>query len=193
MLCKVSINNFIAIFFFILYIKYDYFPYILSKGVCTMIPQYEYMHPGLSAGYPGGQLAPQGIFGGLLGSVAGGAIGNAFGHGNLGKTIGGLAGGLLPFQAGPGMVAQAPQYAPQLTPQGWFGNLVSGLAPVIGGAVGGNAGQAISGIGSTVGNLLPFQAHPGMIAQAPQYAPQLAPQGWFGNIVSGLAPVIGGA
>jgi hypothetical protein len=47
-------------------------------------------------------------------------------------------------------------------PQGLFGNILGGLAPVIGGAVGGDAGRAISGIGQTVGGLIPLQTGPQM-------------------------------
>jgi hypothetical protein len=64
--------------------------------------------PQLGMGIPGGQLNPQGLFGGLLGSVGlgglGGQIGSWLGNeqvgSSIGSTLGGIAGGLLPFQAG---------------------------------------------------------------------------------------------
>ena len=56
----------------------------------------------------GGQLAPQGIFGGMFGAPLGGAIGRGigglFGNSGLGSQIGQIAGGiggcLLPFGVG---------------------------------------------------------------------------------------------
>jgi len=68
---------------------------------------------------------------------------------------------LFPFLAGPqGQVGQQQgQAGQQLVPLGLIGSLISALAPVIGGAVGGTAGQVISGAGQ-FGSLLPFQAGP---------------------------------
>src|SRR5262249_53508156 len=127
-----------------------------------------------------GQLTPQGWFGNLVSSVAP-TIGNQVG-GTAGQLISGIGGlgSLLPFGVGP------QQQMGQLTPQGWFGNLVSSVAPTVGGAVGGTPGQIISGLGS-LGSLLPFGVGP------QQQMGQLTPQGWFGNLVSNLAPTVGGA
>ncbi len=151
-----------------------------------------------------GQLAPQGFFGNLLGQVArplGGAIGGIFGQSGIGKTIGGVAGGLgrfLPFEADPvaqayAQQAQQQQLAQQmqqaqlqqlaqqgqLAPQGWFGNILSQVGQPLGGAIGGIFGQ--SGIGSTIGGaaaqlgrILPFGADPATAAYAQQA--QLAQQ-----------------
>src|SRR5262249_12170245 len=127
-----------------------------------------------------GQLTPQGWFGNLVSSVAP-TIGNQVG-GTAGQLISGIGGlgSLLPFGVGP------QQQMGQLTPQGWFGNLVSSVAPTIGNQVGGTAGQIISGLGS-LGSVLPFGVGP------QQQMGQLAPQGWFGNLVSNRAPTVGGA
>jgi hypothetical protein len=111
-----------------------------------------------------------------------------------------------PQFAGPQFAA--PQFAaPQFAPQGLFGSLLGTVAPVLGGAVGGNAGRWINTIGSGIGHLLPFQATPWGAAPttlaatpspfytpyAAQNATQFAPQGLFGNIVSNVVPAIGGA
>ncbi len=93
---------------------------------------------------------------------------------------------LFPYQSDPIAAAYANG---QLAPAGWFGNLISGLAPTIGRAVGGNAGQAISTIGG-LGRYLPFDVDPVTAAYAHG---QLAPAGWFGNLISGIAPTIGRA
>ncbi len=45
-------------------------------------------------------------------------------------------------------------------PAGLFGSLISMISGVAGDAVGGQAGQAISGIGQTVGGVLPFSTIP---------------------------------
>src|SRR5687767_9001484 len=108
---------------------------IMGTDPTQVIPQQLASAGGVGVGVPGGyvpawlatgggQLAPQGFFGNLLGSIAqpvGQAIGGAFGQPQLGGQIGQAAGGfagLLPFQAGPGMV---PGYGGgQLAPQGFF-------------------------------------------------------------------------
>ncbi|MBV8687007.1 MAG: hypothetical protein JOZ90_15580 [Alphaproteobacteria bacterium] len=136
------------------------------------------------------ELAPQGFFGNLLSQVApiaGGAIGQMAGHPQLGQQIGNVAGHFsrfLPFEA-------APQLPPELAPQGFFGNLLSQVAPIAGGAIGQIAGhpqlgQQIGSVAGHLGRFLPFDA-------APQLPPELAPQGFFGNLLSQVAPIAGGA
>jgi len=128
------------------------------------------------------QLAPQGFFGDLVGHFAptvGGAIGGLLGHANTGAQVGNVAGNiarLLPFSAGP-----------QLAPQGFFGDLVGHLAPTVGNAIGGllghaNTGAQIGNAVSGISHLIPFSA-----------GPQLAPQGFFGDLVGHLAPTVGNA
>ncbi|MDY7574062.1 hypothetical protein [Actimicrobium sp. CCI2.3] len=159
------------------------------------------------------QLAPQGWFGNLLGQVGqplGGAIGGAFGNAGLGNTIGGIAGQLgrlLPFNADPVALAYAQQAAQQaqlqqqLAPQGWFGNLLGQVGQPLGGAIGGAFGNAglgntIGGIAGQLGRLLPFNADPVALAYAQQAAAQqqqqLAPQGWFGNLLGQVGQPLGG-
>jgi hypothetical protein len=70
----------------------------------------------------------------------------------------------------------------QLAPQGWFGNLLGGLAPVAGRMAGGQAGQVINTVGG-LARLLPFDADPMQQAYANA---QLAPQGIFGGILGGF-------
>jgi hypothetical protein len=129
----------------------------------------------------GQQVAPQGIFGNLLSQIGqplGTAIGSIYGHPGIGSQIGSAAGhlgSLLPFQQDP-MQAYAQQQMQQLSPQGWFGNLIGQYGQPAGSAIGGVFGQSglggqIGGVASQLGRLLPFQQDP--IAQA--YA-QLAQQ-----------------
>ena len=134
------------------------------------------------------QFAPQGLLGGALGSLAGGLLGSAFGHGDVGRTIGGLAGTFLPFQAGPQMAA------PQFAPQGWLSDLVSPTVQYPQPGTLGGLGQFFPPqLGSDHGgfgqqfNVSPFQAGPQMMA------PQFAPQGWFGDLVGKVAQPIGSA
>lgn len=166
------------------------------------------------------QLMPQGFFGSLIGAPLGGLIGRGvgglLGNQNLGHQIGQAAGGIggafLPFAADPVAAAYAQQaqqqqlqqlQQAQLAPQGWFGNIVSHIAPTLGTTIGGIAGNA--GLGTTIGNMagqlgryLPFSADPVGAAYAQQaqlqqmQQAQLAPQGWFGNIVSHVAQPLGG-
>ncbi len=139
----------------------------------------------VTAAYANGQLAPAGWFGNLISGIAP-TIGRAVG-GNAGQaisTIGGL-GRYLPFDVDPVAAAYA---TGQLAPAGWFGNLISGIAPTIGRAVGGNAGQAISTIGG-LGRYLPFDVDPVTAAYA---SGQLAPQGFFGGLLGGIAGGLGG-
>ncbi|HEY0585415.1 MAG TPA: hypothetical protein VGD52_04740 [Pseudoduganella sp.] len=120
-----------------------------------------------------GQMSPQGWGGNLLSRIAGpagGAIDSIF-NTNLGSTIAGPVGQLarlLPFGADPVAAAyaqqlQQAQQQQQLSPQGWFGNLIGQVGQPLGGAIGGMFGQ--QGMGSTIGNvagqlgrLLPFGA-----------------------------------
>ena len=143
----------------------------------------------------GAQVAPQGFFGNLLGHLAGPAgqgMGGLFGQpqigGQLGQALGSL-GHLLPFQAVPpqvpwgGQPQFGGQFGPQLawggqfgypggqlTPQGFFGNLLGQFAGPAGQAIGGWFGQPQVGgqlgqaLGS-LGHLLPFQAVPMPIQQ----------------------------
>lgn len=160
-------------------------PFPTHLGV-NMINSFVYpspyvIHPGALGAAPA-QLAPQGFFGDLVGHFApavGGAIGGLLGHANTGSQIGGVVSNLshlIPFSAGP-----------QLAPQGFFGDLVGRLAPVAGSAIGGllghpNAGAQVGGVVSKLSNLIPFSA-----------GPQLAPEGFFGDLVGHLAPTVGGA
>src|SRR5919201_712011 len=80
----------------------------------------------------------------------------------------------------------------QLAPQGFFGNLLGQVGQPLGGAIGGLFGQSNLGgqIGGAVGSLgrfLPFSTDPITAAYAQQLAQQqqqqLAPQGFFGNLL----------
>ena len=147
------------------------------------------------------QLAPQGFFGNLLGQVGaplGGAIGSIFGNQQLGSQLGGAAGQLgryLPFSVDPLTAAYAQQQQ-QLAPQGFFGNLLGQLGAPLGGALGSIFGQQQLGsqIGSAAGQLgryLPFSVDPLTAAYAQQQ--QLAPQGFFGNLLGQVGAPLGGA
>src|SRR5437016_3698298 len=97
----------------------------------------------------------------------------------------------------------------QLAPQGFFGNLLGQLAGPAGQAFGGLFGQPQIGgqIGQalgSLGHLLPFQAVPGLSptpwASQPMYGGQpwygggqLAPQGFFGNLLGQFAGPAGQA
>jgi len=117
-------------------------------------------------------FAPQGILGSLLGSAAGGILGNLAGHKSLGRTIGGIGGSFLPFQAGPQLPQQfAPQYPQQFTPQGWGGDLIGQVAQTVGGQLGGPWGQALQGA-APLAQYLPFQAGPQQGLPDPQFDPQ---------------------
>lgn len=102
-----------------------------------------------------------------------------------------------------------PQQYGELAPQGFFGGLLGApLGGLIGRGIGGlfgNAnlgrqiGQAAGGIG---GSLLPFGVDPLTAAYAQQQQQQqllqqaqlgqLAPQGWFGNIIKSVGRPLGG-
>jgi hypothetical protein len=97
---------------------------------------------------------------------------------------------------------QQAQLGQQLAPQGMIGNLISQVGQPLGGAIGGLFGNA--GLGSTIGNIagqigriLPFGADPVALAYAQQMQQaqqgQLAPQGWFGNLIGQVGRPLGGA
>lgn len=128
------------------------------------------------------QLAPQGWFGNLIGKVGrplGTAIGSTFGNANLGGTIGGMAGqlgSLLPFAASPGMVPphlqqqQIMQQHQQLIQQ--IQQLQLQLQ---------QQQQQYAQLAQAIG------------LQAPEQQAQIAPQGWFGNLISSVGQPLGGA
>jgi hypothetical protein len=172
---------------------------------------------------PGGQptdepmvVVPAGFFGNLLKGVAT-TIAHISGDSTV-QTIAGTAAGLsdlLPFHdvppnlvpqsAGPdGKAGDAERMI--VVPAGFFGNLLSGLADTVGGAIGGIFGD--SQTGAAIGNaakpflgLIPFHAVP------PELAPQSAgpdggakqdelmvvPAGLFSGLLSSYAGAIGEA
>ncbi len=102
----------------------------------------------------------------------------------------------------------------QLSPQGWFGNLIGQIGQPLGGAVGGIFGQPHIGsqLGSFAGQLgrmLPFSVDPmqqaygqqiygqqayGQQAPTQAYASQgYAPQGWIGNLIGQIGQPVGTA
>ncbi|WP_229260609.1 hypothetical protein [Duganella alba] len=100
-----------------------------------------------------------------------------------------------------------PQQYGDLAPQGFLGGLIGApLGGLIGRGIGGLFGNANLGrqIGSAAGGigggLLPFGVDPVTAAYAQQaqqqqllQQAQLAPQGWFGNIIKSVAQPLGGA
>src|SRR6476659_10157803 len=75
----------------------------------------------------------------------------------------------------------------QFAPQGFFGNLLGQVGAPLGSAIGGafgnqGLGQAIGGAASQLGRFLPFDA-----------GPQLAPQGFFGNLLGQVGAPLGSA
>ena len=167
-------------------------------------------------GYGGQQLAPQGFFGSMIGAPIGGLIGKGIGGllGNaglgsqIGHVAGGIGGGLLPFQTDPIQQLQqayAQQLQQQLSPQGFFGNLLGHIGQPLGSAIGGIFGQ--SGLGGSIGSaagqlgrLLPFQIDPMQQLQQAyaqqlyqQQMQQLAPQGFFGNLLGQIGQPLGSA
>jgi hypothetical protein len=87
---------------------------------------------------------------------------------------------------------------PQLAPQGLFGSLLGGpVGGLIGGGIGGLFGNANLGrtIGQTAGTIgggfLPFSVDPMTMAYAQAQQAQLAPQGFFGNLLGQIAQPIG--
>ncbi|WP_444909657.1 hypothetical protein [Microbulbifer sp. TRSA005] len=77
---------------------------------------------------------------------------------------------------------------PQLSPQGFLGDLVSRAAPLISGIVGGPQGQLINSLGG-LGQLLPFQALPQI---QPQLTQPFIPQGYIGELINRAAQQFGG-
>ena len=107
----------------------------------------------------GAVLVPQGLIGDIIGRLAplvGGAVGGT--AGNVINTAGQFA-SLLPLSAGPQTTQQGQQQGAVLVPQGLIGDIIGRLAPLVGGAVGGTAGNVISTAGQFA-NLLPFNAGP---------------------------------
>jgi hypothetical protein len=92
-------------------------------------------------------------------------------------------------------------YGPQLVPQGFFGSLLGGpLGGLIGGGVGGLLGNPTLGrqlgqtLGTVGGGFLPFSVDPLTAAYAQQaQQAQLAPQGFFGNLLGQIGQPLGGA
>jgi uncharacterized membrane protein YeaQ/YmgE (transglycosylase-associated protein family) len=116
------------------------------------------------------QLAPQGFFGDMLGGIAGNLVGRI--NPTAGRVVNGLS-RFLPFEADPIAQAYAQQAAmqqqqlaqayaqqqqqpQQLAPQGFFGDLISGVGGNLVGRINPTAGRVVSGLG----RLLPFQAGP---------------------------------
>ena len=157
-----------------------------------------------------GQMAyaPQGMWGNLI-AGAGNLAGNIVG-GKTGRTISAVSGlgRYLPFEAGPGQIAYAPEEAfaqplggdpnagaePMIAvtdgagqvayvPQGIWGSLIAGAGQLAGGIVGGKTGRVIRDV-SSLGNLLPFAVGPQQMAYAPQ--------GMWGNLISGAGNIVGG-
>ncbi|MDQ3610079.1 MAG: hypothetical protein M4D85_00490 [Actinomycetota bacterium] len=159
-------------------------------------------------------VVPAGFFGDLLSGVAG-TVGGLIG-GDTGRSIGQTASPflkLLPFQDVPPDLAPqsaGPDGAPTermvVVPAGFFGNLLSGLAGTVGGAVGGlfgdaKTGTAVGGAAAPLLKLLPFHEVP------PQVLPQsaapdpgagserdklmLVPAGLFGSLLSCWSGTIG--
>lgn len=151
-------------------------------------------------------VVPAGFFGNLLSGVA--STFSSIDSGIAGDVAGAASPflSLIPFQAvpkamapasvGPGGVKQEVELI--VLPAGFFGNLLSGMAESVGGAVGGLFGDRQVGaqIGSTVApiiNMLPFHAVP-PANLAPQSAgpagaqPEqmlFVPAGLFGSLLSG--------
>jgi hypothetical protein len=160
-------------------------------------------------------VVPAGFFGNLIKGVASTVATIAGSDSTVGKVANTAAGlsDLLPFQdVPPDLVPQSagPDGQPADTerlivvPAGFFGNLLSGLADTVGGAIGGIFGDAKTGaaIGSAAKPLLgliPFHTVP------PELAPQSAgpdgggqqeelwvvPAGLFGGLLSTYAGAIG--
>jgi hypothetical protein len=128
------------------------------------------------------QLNPQGWLGNMIGQVGrplGSFIGGQFGNAGLGGTIGNIAGSLgryLPFSADPSMMAQ-PQAQQQIAQQ-----------------------QLIQQIQQLQQQLQQQQQQHAQLAQliAQQQSQQgqqgqIAPQGWFGNLIGQVGQPLGGA
>ena len=109
---------------------------------------------------------------------------------------------------------QQPSQQQQLSPQGWFGNLIGQIGQPLGSAVGSIFGQPhigsqLGGFAGQLGRMLPFSADPmqqayGQLTQGQQaygqqaptqaYALQgYAPQGWIGNLIGQIGQPVGTA
>jgi hypothetical protein len=155
-------------------------------------------------------MVPAGLFGNLLSGIAetvGGAIG-----GSTGRTIGKAASpllGLIPWSVVPSAVepqsvapgaAAAPSEDVIVLPAGFFGDLLSAGADLLGQATGGTVGE-VAGTASGLLKLLPWStvpagftpqnAAPGTAATSEDMI--MVPAGFFGNLLSGAAGLIGKA
>jgi hypothetical protein len=132
------------------------------------------------------QLNPQGWFGNLIGQVGqplGGAIGGLFGNAGLGSTIGGVAGQvgrMLPFSADPqSLMAQPPQAQNILQQHSQLYQQIAQLQQQLQ-----QQQQQYAQLAQMIGQQQqPVQAQPG----------QIAPQGWFGNLIGQVGQPLGGA
>jgi hypothetical protein len=103
-------------------------------------------------------------------------------------------GGVGVGMAGP--YGGAPQgFSGLLQPQGFFGNLLGTIGQPLGGAIGGALGNPqlggqLGGLAGSLGRLLPFGVDPLTAAYA---GGQLAPQGFFGNLLGTIGQPLGGA
>jgi hypothetical protein len=104
---------------------------------------------------------------------------------------------------------QQPSQQQQLSPQGWFGNLIGQIGQPLGGAIGGIFGQPhigsqLGGYAGQLGRMLPFSADTmqqaygqqtyGQQAPTQAYASQgYAPQGWIGNLIGQIGQPVGTA
>jgi hypothetical protein len=151
------------------------------------------------------QFTPQGAFGDFLGQVGqplGNALGGAFGNAQLGGTIGNLAGQLgkmLPFGLDPMAAAYGQQQ--DFSPQN-----IMGIPPAIRDRILStlprfpNTGWPSFGSLPTASpnfqKLLPFGVDPMAAAayeqQLQQQQQQLAPQGFFGNLLGSVGKPLGG-
>lgn len=155
-------------------------------------------------------MVPAGLFGNLLSGIAetvGGAIG-----GSTGRTIGKAASpllGLIPWSVVPSAVepqsaapgaAAAPSEDVIVLPAGFFGDLLSAGADLLGSVTGGTV-EKVTSTASPFLKLLPWSTVPaGFTPQsaAPGTAPTtedmiMVPAGFFGNLLSGAAGLIGKA
>lgn len=83
----------------------------------------------------------------------------------------------------------------QISPQGWFGNLIGQVGQPLGGAIGGifgnsGLGSQIGGVAGQIGRMLPFGADPVSQAYAQQQMAQQAQQSQLGQ-GNGYYPVQG--
>jgi hypothetical protein len=125
------------------------------------------------------QLNPQGWLGNIIGQVGrplGGFIGGQLGNAGLGNTIGNIAGSLgryLPFAADPSMIAH-PQVQQQIQHQQLFQQLQQLQQQLL------QQQQQYAQLAQA-------------IAQQQGQQGQIAPQGWFGNLIGQVGQPLGGA